>query len=322
MFAEWLHASPPGSLGAPSGSDQPPDSTDPDRDATMTMTDSNNDEPARPEPLARLVQARQLLAPAREILDRFNYKHKNQHRLSKWWAAFDTLRRHLAKLEQNEITPAVEALELAARRPAARGFGSKRARDSVVDAAVMPPGVEAKSKWMRDYLIPRAYFSFTQLAADNQFAHLGLLLLGVLAQVHHLVTLILPLPTKEDAVKGRQPAARSSSAVAAPSLPAAETATLLLPAAVSTHKDDVGVAVPRDDVALAKDEKQTGLSREALRDQDRARKPVDDDKSPDPSMTEPKVKKKARKDDRREEEKKKRKRKKGDEFDDLFSSLM
>lgn len=164
--------------------------------------------------------------------------------------------------------------------------------------------------------------SFTQLAADNQFAHLGLLLLGVLAQVHHLVTLILPLPTKEDAVKGRQPAARSSSAVAAPSLPAAETATLLLPAAVSTHKDDVGVAVPRDDVALAKDEKQTGLSREALRDQDRARKPVDDDKSPDPSMTEPKVKKKARKDDRREEEKKKRKRKKGDEFDDLFSSLM
>lgn len=157
MFAEWLHASPPGSLGAPSGSDQPPDSTDPDRDATMTMTDSNNDEPARPEPLARLVQARQLLAPAREILDRFNYKHKNQHRLSKWWAAFDTLRRHLAKLEQNEITPAVEALELAARRPAARGFGSKRARDSVVDAAVMPPGVEAKSKWMRDYLIPRAY---------------------------------------------------------------------------------------------------------------------------------------------------------------------
>ncbi|KLU89386.1 hypothetical protein MAPG_08357 [Magnaporthiopsis poae ATCC 64411] len=290
----------------------------PDQNAAMTTTDGS-DKPAQPLPLARLVQARHLLAPAREILDRFNYKHKNQHRLSKWWAAFDTLRRHLVKLEQNEIAPAVETLELAARRSAARGSSSKRARDHAVEVAMMPPGVEAKSEWMRDYLIPKAYFSFTQLAADNQFAHLGLLLLGVLAQVHDLVTLILPPPTKEDGAEGREPAAGSLFAAAAPPASAGETATLLMPAAVSTPQDDVGVAVSRDDVALAKGEKQTG-PKSGLPGEDKATKPVNE-KSLELSMAEPRVKKKARKDDRREE-KKKKKRKKGDEFDDLFSSLM
>ncbi|KAL8419982.1 hypothetical protein RB594_002943 [Gaeumannomyces avenae] len=296
-------------------------------------TDSTN----RASPPARLEQARQLLAPAREILDRFNYKHKNQHRLSKWWAAFDTLRRHLAKLERDEITPAVGALELAARRC------SKRPQDpaAAVDAAVMPPGVEAKSKWMRDYLIPRAYPSFTQLAADNQFAHLGLLLLGVLAQVHDLVSLILPPRIEEDAAEGVRCAAASPLRVEARPVPAVGTAALV-PAVASSNPDDLGVAVSRDDVAPAKRnvrsrsedacarlngkkrEKQTStkptLSEEASPGPDEVTRPVRE--APlDPSAAKPKVKKKARSDDAKEE-KKKKKRKKGDEFDDLFSSLM
>ncbi|KAL8303811.1 hypothetical protein RB597_004809 [Gaeumannomyces tritici] len=305
-------------------------------------TDSTN----RASPLARLEQARQLLAPAREILDRFNYKHKNQHRLSKWWAAFDTLRRHLAKLERDEITPAVGALELAARRSAARGSGgggSKRPRDpaAAVDAAVMPPDVEAKSKWMRDYLIPRAYPSFTQLAADNQFAHLGLLLLGVLAQVHDLVSLILPPRIEGDAAEGVKCAAASPLRIEARPVPAVGTAALV-PAVASSNPDDLGVAVSRDDVAPAKRdvrsrsedacarlngkkrEKQTStkptLSEEASPGPDEVTRPVRE--APlGPSAAKPKVKKKARSDDAKEE-KKKKKRKKGDEFDDLFSSLM
>ncbi|KAL8370448.1 hypothetical protein RB595_000698 [Gaeumannomyces hyphopodioides] len=303
----------------------------------MTAEDSTDSKPDNPSPLARLEQARQLLAPAREILDRFNYKHKNQHRLSKWWAAFDTLRRHLAKLERDGITPAVGTLELAVRRS-----GSKRPRDPVVGSAAMPPGVEAKSRWMRDYLIPRAYSAFTQLAADNQFAHLGLLLLGVLAQVHELVSLILPPRIRGDAADGAECAAASPLAIEARSVPAVGTATLV-PAAVSTHRDDLGVAVSRDNVAPAKcdvrsrsdnegmplsskkREKQTspksGLSEEASRGRDEETKPVGDGPL-DASAAKPKVKKKARKDDAKEEKKKKKKKKKGDEFDDLFSSLM
>ncbi len=40
--------------------------------------------------------------------------------------------------------------------------------------------------------------AFTQLAADNQYAHLGLALLGALAQVHAAVAPLVPAPSEEE----------------------------------------------------------------------------------------------------------------------------
>ena len=43
-------------------------------------------------------QSLDTLAQVLEIIEGFNRRNKNQHRLSKWWAEFGTLRRHLRKL--------------------------------------------------------------------------------------------------------------------------------------------------------------------------------------------------------------------------------
>lgn len=45
-----------------------------------------------------LQQALDRLGPALEILDGFTHRNKNQHRLSKWWAQLDMLRRGARKL--------------------------------------------------------------------------------------------------------------------------------------------------------------------------------------------------------------------------------
>lgn len=57
--------------------------------------------PAEPDPTldpAALNAAISSLAPALEILERFHHRNKNQHRLSKWWAQADMLRRHTRKM--------------------------------------------------------------------------------------------------------------------------------------------------------------------------------------------------------------------------------
>ncbi|KAJ4292188.1 hypothetical protein N0V88_005817 [Collariella sp. IMI 366227] len=90
--------------------------------------------------------------PALELLARFHHRNKNQHRLSKWWAQADMLRRHLRKM--------VEELE--------------------------------------DGLVKAEGRAFTQLTADRQFAHLGLMLLGVLAQVDQALTPFAPSPSQQN----------------------------------------------------------------------------------------------------------------------------
>lgn len=128
--------------------------------------------------------------------------------------------------------------------------------------------------------------AFSQLAADNQFAPLGLLLLGVLADVHVVVRLLLG---EED------------GAAASPALRIPEVADKGQEAAAGmAAAEDLGVAVSRESIGLAGHVEGVDSETRGSSNQARDTAPV-----------------------LRSREKAKKKRKKqGDEFDDLFSSLI
>ncbi|KAL3963676.1 hypothetical protein ACCO45_000680 [Purpureocillium lilacinum] len=135
------------------------------------------------------------------ILDAFNHRHHNQHRATHWWSSFRILRRRLQSL-----------------------------RDALLSSArAAPPGA------VRQRLRCRAGRpSFSQLAADNQHAPLGLLLLAVLGRVD---TVLATLAPSDDAKTLPPPAVQSSRANVTTARPMpAETETEAPP-------PDLGVAV-------------------------------------------------------------------------------
>lgn len=102
--------------------------------------------------------------------------------------------------------------------------------------------------------------AFTQLSADRQFAHLGLMLLGVLAQVDKALAPFAPLPKDAPIEAAKQTAAVSDADLRARQLnqiPSRSNANNPLSESTVSHQDldaegdtDMGVAVSRDDVAL------------------------------------------------------------------------
>lgn len=122
--------------------------------------------------------------PLLPILNAFNHRHHNQHRLAHWWPVFRSLRRTIRNLI-DDLSPSTSL----SSRPTPR--------------KTIPP----RAIWLNKHFIPRAYVyvhflpilclnaninlpnliqhsAFSQLAADNQHAPLGLLLLAILARIH------------------------------------------------------------------------------------------------------------------------------------------
>ncbi|KAI0145902.1 hypothetical protein F4776DRAFT_382639 [Hypoxylon sp. NC0597] len=120
------------------------------------------------------------LQPLQPILQGFNHRNRNQHRRAAWWAPFGMLRRHVDKLADELLDSA------AAANAAARSKSKKRKRDN--DDGRAEKKVRDHVKWLRDVLVPKCYLAFSQLTADNQFATLGVVLLGALAQVNAACT--------------------------------------------------------------------------------------------------------------------------------------
>ncbi|KAL7912312.1 hypothetical protein GGI35DRAFT_444951 [Trichoderma velutinum] len=106
------------------------------------------------------------LSPILPILNAFNHRHHNQHRLAHWWPVFRIFRHTIRGLLD----------DLASRRR---------------DASFPPP----RAVWLSKHFISRAYIAFSQLAADNQHAPLGLLLLAILARTNTAITQLLDQPT-------------------------------------------------------------------------------------------------------------------------------
>jgi len=136
--------------------------------------------------------------------------------------------------------------------------------------------------------MPDAYLAFTQLAADNQHAALGLLLIGVQAQIGTALDLVLGGPAHR-----RGDAAAAAAALTAPDVVRPRPSPDV----------DLGVAVSRSELP----------SRDAG---DKAARGAGGPSSGGLEVVE------ATKKEGGERKRKTKKRKKGDEFDDLFSSLI
>ncbi|KAI1844955.1 hypothetical protein JX266_008971 [Neoarthrinium moseri] len=285
-----------------------------------------------------------LLQPLQPILAGLNHRNHNQFRGAQWWGSLGMLRRQLGKL----VAELQEAARTSRSRPKSKSASSKAKRkrsngleedDAAATAADDGPA-EVRARWTRDQLVPGCYVAFSQLAADNQFATLGIVLLGALAQVHAACVQV---------VGGEQPVAdeegeadtRSTKTTKATAVPAGADRIMKKAASAKAVPGlgigtvDAGEVVSREEIAAA-----------ARRGKDKADAGAAERRTEEAGSPPPKRKKReageavsssgasarlraglVEKGDKAAKEenakaKKKKKAKKGDEFDALFSSLM
>lgn len=268
------------------------------------------------------------LATAVHILDGFAHRNKNQHRGTRWWGPFAMLRANVSKVLP-DLEGAVQRAEVLSA-PAFSGAAAKRRkteRGGGGHVAVKQPELDRvveRARWIHDVVGAKAYVAFTQVAADRQFAQLGLALIGVLAQVEAAIAPFVGTGPDTDTVDeldrpgvAHTVGARGDVAVALGSL-----------APSPGLGDDLGVAISRDEIdhedIASKDEIDLPLPRPSSRKEEKRgtvskpEKSKADGRLPRKSQdTEPQ--RTGLKDGKKV---KKKKRKGGDEFDDLFSSLL
>ncbi|RYO80298.1 hypothetical protein DL766_003233 [Monosporascus sp. MC13-8B] len=289
----------------------------------------------------RYLSALDELLPLQPVLAGFNHRNRNQHRGARWWGAFGMLRRHVGKLA-DELD--VAAARFARMLPSSSGANAKagtsnsssnkkkRKRDGeTAGVTTTPPFARAdeRAKWLRDALVPKCYLAFSQLAADNQFATLGVVLLGVLAQVHAACTRLVG--------EAAEPAlAPLAEAVSASSFGTPTTA--LGPSAVISRsnpglatvagKEPGGTVVSRAEVARVEKRRRKQQQEEGSASQPpRPSRPSEDTAGSTPIVVMTREgKERARDAEERprlpaQKKATKKKTKKGDEFDNLFKSL-
>ncbi|KAB5558378.1 hypothetical protein GE09DRAFT_1221496 [Coniochaeta sp. 2T2.1] len=280
--------------------------------------------PSLPPPSAPHQRALESLTAAVGILDLFAHRNRNQHRLSKWWAPFDMLRRNARKAIPDveacvESRTKIAALE--AKKKKGKVIASAREKDEELRKKM-----EGRARWLGAEIVPRAYLAFTQLAADNQYAHLGLGLVGVLAQVNAAVEMLVP-PEETD---GDAAVTAAGKTVTGKGITDA------------TDVPDMGVAISRGEIG------QRGSSKQV--ETQRSKPAVESHYSPKPGKTKGEsvssekqrstttsgtVKEAPKRLKNRDEfdslfdlletkpaKKKKKRKTDGDEFDNLFSSLV
>ncbi|KAK1750703.1 hypothetical protein QBC47DRAFT_92431 [Echria macrotheca] len=244
------------------------------------------------------------LTPTLEILARFHHRNRNQLRVAKWWAELDMLRRQLKKfseavegrlvlVEKRGVKGAVAVL--AKERKGKKGNGDREVEDEIC----------VRGRYLRDVLGPRCYLAFSQLTADRRFAHMGLMLLAVLAQIDAATAVYAPSP----------PSSLPSSSTP---IPDAESASnpLSEPTNIPAQVLDIGEAVSREEVSqlfqgdIDVDTPDRSVSK---MDGTRAEELVSSSSSSSRPAEEPpkKVRGKKRRGGGGD----------GDEFDDIFSSL-
>jgi ribonuclease MRP protein subunit RMP1 len=245
-----------------------------------------------------------------QLLHSFFHRNKNQHRRSAWWTDLCTLRRSSSKLllageAYEKALVQAESRKDQTRQHSKRGratgtmddvpAGSRSARLAVAEREF-----HQRAQWLRGEVVPRAYMGFTQLAADNQFAAMGILLLGVLAHIAvSLATFGVAPPEQEK--EGQMPSVSEPAGPKQNTIATGPEPALANPAlGGQSDGDDLGVTITRDTVEHTRSSlMRSAGEKRALANQDHE---VAINSLP-----------KARK---------KKRRTGGDEFDDLFSELV
>lgn len=201
------------------------------------------------------------------------------------------LRRHFSKL--------VDELE---KEIAISSSSNKKKRKreettTTIKAESSGSEVEVHGRWLRDILVPKCYFAFSQLLADNQFATLGLCCMGVLASVRCAITKLLgevQTDEEQETSARKEPAASSISASVE----------------VLDDKMDLGEVISRDT-------RDQGSACGARAQAERQRFAIDGIATGNKADAT-----KVMVEEPGKTAKKKKKKRKGDEFDDLFKNLV
>ncbi|ODA82711.1 hypothetical protein RJ55_01220 [Drechmeria coniospora] len=162
---------------------------------------------------ASTASARDSLAALLPFLHAFNHRHHNQHRVTHWWNSFSILRRSLQRIAD----------------------GLSESKELSGTAYIYTREVRL---WLTSCFISTGS-AFSQLAADNQHAPLGLMLLAVLARADTILGSLVP---------SQKPQAPPSPTVGVDPRPTKleKPAGIAVPAESSVS--DRGVAVSRQDI--------------------------------------------------------------------------
>ncbi|KAH0846543.1 hypothetical protein AYO21_11300 [Fonsecaea monophora] len=138
------------------------------------------------------------LSFAKSILDKIWIRNKNQHRTQPWWKSLSMLRKAVFRLVL------IEQEELSLRgRIGQDTANAKAARERFERETQLRREKEIWADWARQTLVPRAYLGFSGLVSDSQFAHLGVVLVGLLADVVSSVGLPTPIPHEQIEQRGK-----------------------------------------------------------------------------------------------------------------------
>ncbi|RSL72270.1 hypothetical protein CEP54_000911 [Fusarium duplospermum] len=243
--------------------------------------------------VALLSTANESLTPVLPILNAFAHRHRNQHHSSHWWSSFSLVRRAARNLS-TDLTSHPRPIKN--KNKSGNGEGDNH------------PAL-ARARWMIRHVVPRTYIAFTQLAADNQHAPLGLLLLSILARINRILSHLVP------ADENPTPATSASTKPTTISSTLSSNPQTSTPATTDSPDIDMGVTISRNEVLPIR--KMTTSQPEAKPDSQLTELPSKERKLK--SLTKD-IKKSSSKDSTKDKPKKKKK-KGGDALSSLFGSL-
>ncbi|KAF7886704.1 uncharacterized protein EAF02_003351 [Botrytis sinoallii] len=109
------------------------------------------------------------------LLHLTHHRNKNQHRLSKWYISFGILRRQLSRLLSMIPEHVMES-----SRGKVKGKARERKEREERE-------LQSLVRFIQEDVVPVCYLAFSQLVANNQYATLGLMLMGCLARFYKVL---------------------------------------------------------------------------------------------------------------------------------------
>ncbi|TGO49684.1 hypothetical protein BOTNAR_0421g00070 [Botryotinia narcissicola] len=224
------------------------------------------------------------------LLHLTHHRNKNQHRLSKWYISFGILRRQVSRLLS--IIPE-HVMESSRGKVKGKDRERKEREERELQDLV---------RFIQEDVVPGCYLAFSQLVANNQYATLGLMLMGCLARLYKVLGALRVLTAEEIAEQ-------AGVVKETPQLNEAEI------------EEDMGEKIVRD-VPVSEMEDSQKVERKEEDDTD-IQKAKPKKRKQDGEVVEPKTSKLASSNSTpAKPPKKKRKKKGGDAIEDLFSGLI
>ncbi|KAB8291800.1 hypothetical protein EYC80_006592 [Monilinia laxa] len=227
-----------------------------------------------------------------QLLHLTHHRNKNQHRLSKWYISFGTLRRQVARLLSVVPEYVIESQSRGKVKGKARERKEREERE-----------LQGLVKFIGEEVVPGCYLAFSQLVADNQYATLGLMLMGCLARLYKVLGNLRVLTAEEIAEKAGT---------------VKETAKVNEPEV----GEDLGEKIVRDAPVPGVTESNSDVEEE-VKDDTEVKILKQKKRKPEGEGSDKKTSKLSSLDSTpAKPAKKKRKKKGGDAFDDLFDGLI